>query len=273
MKKISYSNFKIIIVDNASTNNSLEKISSELNNTIILKSNHNLGFAGGNNIGIQYALKDGAQYILLLNNDTLVQKDFLGYMVKSFSTNKNAGIVGCKIMNFPQKDKIWYCGGRINWFKFIGEHFVIEKDNICEQEIKCDFVTGCCMLIKKEVFEEVGMLPEDYFMYFEDVDFCVKVSENKYDIVYNPKSIIYHKVGTSGGGKQSSFSIRWCTRNRLIFMKRYRERVKKSNFFLSNVFFFTSRFIKIIMYIIKFQFSKAMAIIQGIMDAHKYKVL
>lgn len=265
LEKIEYKNFKIIIVDNGSKDESLSKIRRELKECILIETGENLGFAGGNNAGINYAIKNGADYVLLLNNDTLVKSDFLNKMLLRYQQNDNIGLVGCKIMYYPEKNRIWFGGGKIDWFKFIGTHFGIgEVDNgQYDQENEIDFMTGCCMLIKREVIEKVGLLSEQYFMYFEDVDFCVKVKEAGYKIWYNPKAVIYHKVGLSGGGEESPFSIKWSTRNRMIFMNKYKYKISTSKLILSKVFYYVTRFVRFFQYLLSFKMDKAKAIIEG----------
>ena len=266
LKSVSYSNYKIVIVDNASTNNSLTYLKSSLKECIIIESKENLGFAGGNNLGIDYALNNGSEYVMLLNNDTLVESNFLELMLRKFKENTDIGLVGCKIMYYPKKDVIWYGGGYIDWFKFIAVHHGAKQvDNgQCDKEKEIDFMTGCCMLIKSEIFEKTGNLSDDYFMYFEDADFCMKVKDTGYKIWYNPKAVIYHKVGLSSGGEESLFSIKWGTRNRLIFMKKYKGKVSKLNYLLSYMFFYTTRIIKCVQYVSKKDNDRAKAIIEGI---------
>lgn len=273
LKKISYKNYKIVVVDNASSDNSVEILMEELSNCMIIESKKNIGFAGGNNLGIKYALNHNADYIMLLNNDTIVESQFLNDMINSFNVNNKIGIVGCKIMYYPEKNIIWYGGGYIDWFKFIGAHYgmrQIDKGQ-CNNKKEIDFVTGCCMLVKREVFEKVDLLSEDYFMYFEDVDFCVKVKNAGFMIWYNPEAVIYHKVGLSSGGEESSFSIEWCTRNRLLFMNKYKNNVSKFNFMLSKAFFYSTRCIRFFQYVIGNEYNKSKAIINGIRNYNKIK--
>lgn len=207
---------------------------------------------------------------MLLNNDTIVKPWFLNSMINSFNIDNRIGIVGCKIMYYPEKNIIWYGGGYIDWFKFIGAHYgmrQIDKGQ-CDNKKEIDFVTGCCMLIKREVFEKIGLLSEDYFMYFEDVDFCVKVKDAGFMIWYNPEAVIYHKIGLSSGGEESPFSIEWCTRNRLLFMNKYKNNVSRFRCMLSKIFFYSTRLIRCFQYTIIHERIKAVSIIKGI---NRYK--
>jgi hypothetical protein len=269
LKQINFDSYKIIIVDNASTDESVNKLINYADDRLVLlRSNKNLGFSGGNNIGIKYALDDGADYVLLLNNDTIVEPDFLQNMVETAENDKEIGIVGCKIKYNGDRNLLWFAGGQVNWFKFLGEHFGKREldDGKYDKLIEVSFVTGCCMLIKREVIEKVGMLPDEYFMYFEDVDFCVRVQEAGFKIIYEPKAVIYHKIGISSGGEESPFSIKWSTRNRIYFMHKFKYRVSRPQFLISNIFFYTTRLVRVIQYYLKGDKKRAIAIIEGIKE-------
>jgi len=195
-QEISYPNYKILVVDNASTDDSVLQIKKYFKNVKVIQNRNNLGFAAGNNIGIQYALNHGADNILLLNNDTMVSKDFLDKMVDLAEADSSIGIVVPKILYY-KSDKLWE-GGKKKIYYIRGRLEVITNsdarrptDTICG--------TGCAMLIKREVLEKIGLLPEDYFMYFEDTDFSLKAKEAGFKIFYQPESIIWHRFnrGTS----------------------------------------------------------------------------
>lgn len=256
LNNINYENFKIVVVDNKSSDEDKLKLKEADVKFHLIESNENLGFAGGNNIGIKYAIDNNADFVLLLNNDTLVHKDFLNELMKY--TEINVGVIGPKILYYPEVSKIWFAGGMINWFKFIGQHFgEKQEDNGQFNTLKeVDFVTGCCMLIDSNVFKKVGLLPEGYFMYFEDVDFCVKVKDAGYKLIYNPNSEIYHKVSISSGGEESPFILKYSNRNRLKFMKKYKHKVSFIMYMLSITYFYITRFIKIIKYMIRYKKNK-----------------
>lgn len=219
LEKIDYDNFKVIIVDNCSTDNSIEVLKKHnKKNHIIIESNYNNGFSAGNNIGIKRAMEEGADFVLLLNNDTIVKKDFLSELIKS--TNEDVGICIGKIYYLKEKNKIWYGGGKIN-FK-TGKVMHIDHDKI---DFKLDenysdvtFATGCCMLISKKVLKTIGFLDERYFLYYEDSDYSAKILNAGLRIRYNPKSIIYHNVSSSTG-RGSNLTQYYMIRNRLLFIK------------------------------------------------------
>jgi GT2 family glycosyltransferase len=273
LEKISYKNLHIIIVDNHSQDGSYEKLKNSLDSKhIIIEAKANGGFAKGNNIGIDYALKMGCDYILLLNNDTLVEKDFLTELVNCYEVHKDAGIVGCKILYESKRDLIWYAGGEINLKRFYGFHYGEGQKDSGEfnREKEISFTTGCVMLIGRDVLEKVGKLPEEYFMYYEDVDYCLTVQEAEYKIYYCPSAVVYHKVSASSGGEASAFAIKWNTRNRIIFMNKFKYKVSKPSYIIGKLFFYSTRVIKLMEYYIKGDADKGKALLTGIKEGRKY---
>ncbi|MCL2859205.1 MAG: glycosyltransferase family 2 protein [Oscillospiraceae bacterium] len=193
-------NYEIIVVDNKSTDNSVEEL-KKIDEIILLESERNGGFAYGNNIGIKYAIDKGAEYILLLNNDTIIELNCISLMYKILNENDDMGMIGCRIMYYNNKELINYMGGEINWFKgivVVKDKLTIYKENNRSFSYT-NFITGCCMLIKKEVIDKAGYLPEDYFMYYEDVEYCVKVKDAGYKLGICYNAVIYHKESASSG--------------------------------------------------------------------------
>lgn len=223
LKNIDYMDYKIIVVDNASSDNSL-KILSELtdNQLIILNTSKNLGFAGGNNIGIQYAVSNGAEYILLLNNDTLVSADFLSRLMNCAKKQKHNAVLSPKIMYEDNRRKIWYAGGSFNNKLSRITHMGMnetdfEKYNLTKE---VSFISGCCMLIPVEAISKIGLMDEDFFLYCEDLDFCCRLIKSGYRLVYCPASVIYHKVSASTG-KQSGATTYYTVRNKFYIIQRH----------------------------------------------------
>lgn len=225
LNKINYKNYKIVVVDNDSKDNSEEKIKEfveEKNiNAAVVQSGANYGFSGGNNIGIQIALNSKADYICLINNDTIVEPDFLNHLIKFMITDDSVGLVGGKILYYSEPDIIWSAGGYIK--KSRGYHYGLkEKDSNKYNEIKSvTFLTGCLQLIRSDVFRKVGLYSEDYFLYMEDVDFCYRVKKGGYNLMYIPESRIYHKISAATGGENSPNLIYYENRNRMLFNKKF----------------------------------------------------
>lgn len=223
LNKIDYHNYEIIVVDNASSDEltELERL-NEKKQIILLHAVGNLGFAGGNNIGIEYAIKtENADYVLMLNNDTVVKKDFLTRLVKEAEADKEAGMICGTILRYEPKDEIWYKGGSIDLKKAVVKHwgygqkneaFTVEKQYVT-------FATGCLWLMPKRTLETVGLLTEDYFMYGEDADYCLRFTEKGLKILFVPEAVIWHKVGRSS--KVSDTMQYYMVRNDFIVFSRF----------------------------------------------------
>lgn len=204
LAQIDYPNYQIIVVDNGSTDDSAARIRERFPTIQLLETGKNLGFSGGVNLGITQAGK--RDLILLLNNDTLVAKNFLTELVKTICSNETIGLAGGKIYYYEETDresfrqrqpyKIWSAGGGISKLTKRTFHFGDKKidQGQFDHQREVDFLTGCCLLIKWQVIETIGLLDPDYFMYYEDVDFCLRAKEHGYKIIYSPRAIVWHKV-------------------------------------------------------------------------------
>jgi len=227
----------IVIVDNASKEEfDLKSRVFKNMSPVVIRNNKNLGFSGGHNVSIKYSLENEADYVLILNNDTYVDKDFLTELLKTADKDKSIGILVPKIYFAPgsefHKDRyskeeigkvLWYAGGEINWENVIGCNRGVDEvdreqyDKVEETEL----ATGCCMLIKKDVFERIGVFDDKYFLYYEDSDLSIRAKNKGFKIVYVPKSIIWHKNAGSAGGSGSVLQDYYITRNRLLFGFKY----------------------------------------------------
>lgn len=223
LKQITYPNYEILLVDNGSTDGSTEFFREYCPEIEVIESEKNLGFTGGCNIGIKKAISSSADYILLLNNDVAVEPDFLDELVSVAKKNENVGILGTKINYYDASEQIWAAGGFINyWICLVAYHGMNEPNTEkYSYEKDVDFVSGCAMLIRAEVFQKTGLLDEKYFAYFEDVDICLMARKNGYGIRYVPSAKIYHKVSRTSGGALSPFSLYYNTRNKLLFLRKH----------------------------------------------------
>lgn len=222
--RCNYVNSEIIVVDNGSTDDSVRHLRSIQDKIILLESKDNLGFASGNNIGIEYALENGAEYILLLNNDAVIEQDAVQTLVETMEDDNNLGLIGPKIYDYNEPNKIWFAGASIDWRT--GESPHSGKGEIDHGQfnaaMEVDRLSGCAMLIKTEVFERIGYLDPDYFLYFEDVDFCVRARKAGYKIIYVPQAKVWHKGSMSTKANHDSpLHAYYHNRNRLIFLNKH----------------------------------------------------
>lgn len=224
--RITYPFFVVVIVDNGSGDNSVARLREEFTDIILLENKENLGFAGGNNVGIRYALENGADYVLLLNNDTVVEEGFLDVLVRvaESGSSEKVGIVGPKIYSgLPGSTVLWEAGGGIDWRIGKAYHNGFEETDRGQWDgvRDVDYVSGCAMLIKRDVLEKVGLLDERFFLYYEETDFCARAREEGYRVVFVPEARIWHKVSNTTGGAYGPVLTYYMTRNRLLFMQRY----------------------------------------------------
>lgn len=266
--KMNFKNYEIILVDNGSTDNSAYIIKQKFPKITLIKNKRNLGFAEGNNVGIRHAIYEKkVDWVLLLNNDTIVDPNFLIELLNAAQRDRNIGVLGPKIY-FLNSPRIWFAGGKINWFTGLAYNIRKDKtDNGKFCEIKdVDYITGCAFMIKKEVIERVGLLDPDYFIYFEDADFCIRARRKGFRVVFVPKSKIWHKV--SGFTKGASpLGLYLNMRNNIIFMRKNNKNVMT---WFSFGIFFIFRVLKWFFVILlkqrKKMLRKMLAILWGIND-------
>ena len=216
----TYTNLHIVIVDNASPDDSLNiirKYEGEKVKVITAKTKN--GFSAGNNLGIKYAIRCKADYILLLNNDTVVDKNLVNDLVENCNDHC---ITVPKIYYYSKPDIIWYAGGNINYKTGRAYHIGQDEPDSPEYSKKreVDFATGCCLLIPHSIITNVGLMDESYFLYWEDVDYSLRFRNKGYKIIFCPDAKVWHKVNSSTG-TQSKVSLYYGNRNRLYVTKKY----------------------------------------------------
>ncbi|PSK99260.1 glycosyltransferase family 2 protein [Cecembia rubra] len=228
LEKVSFTNFSVIVVDNASEDGSYEKLKSEFSFPVFLKNNKNLGFTGGNNRGIAYAMEQGFDYILLLNNDTVVDPGFIEELVLIAGNKPDSGMVQPLILFMDSPERIWSAGGKmansLGISKTLGDREKLSDYRLKDREL--DWATGCCILIPKEVIQKTGALENSFFAYFEDVDWSLRVRKAGYTIFLASKSIIFHEGSASSKkahdeGTLSPRVFYLHARNQLFILRRH----------------------------------------------------
>jgi len=267
----SFKNFKIILVDNQYNKDELYELSR--NKKIhIIKNKINHGFAKANNQGIKYALKNKYDYIMLLNNDTLIKNDLLKILIKHSNT-LNQKIIQPLILNYDGT-KIWNAGGTIN--NFFGTFQTYKKGenfkNFKSNRHFTDWFTGCCVFIKSEIFNEVGYFDERFFAYYEDVDFSIRLKANGYSVGMMNDSYLQHFESASSKsiyqneGNLSPYVHYLNIRNHILLLIKH-----SKSFNIMGVFIY--QLIKISSYLIYFlirlRFRKFKMVLNGVIDALK----
>jgi len=317
LQRITYPNYQIIVVDNGSTDDSIEKIKAwargeipvvssffesdlgtkpvqwlEYDRTtveagefpdeeeklielpsnrclVLFQTKENMGFAGGNNVGIQFALRDQAvQYIWLLNNDTVIPADTLTCLVRESIRNPGLGILSPKICYYSSPDRIWFAGGKLRLLRATGYNLGIGMPNGgCYSGLApCTFITGCAMLIKREVVESIGLLDPLYFLYGEDVDFCWRAIKAGWDLATHLDSLVYHKVSSAVGSDPLPLQTYYISRNRQYFSARYHSSFQRMIF---ELFWILSRAAKFCLWFMKGRIDLIKATMQGYIDYKK----
>ncbi len=223
LKKITYPNHRILLVDNGSTDGSEKILREKFPKLSLIQTGENLGYAEGNNVGIRYALENGADYIILLNNDTIVDPEFVTELVKVAESNKSIGILSSKVYFYDRPDTIWFAGAIFNLKSGKSKHIGYNEkdrgqhDNIQETDRTC----GCSMMVSRKICETVGLMNPEYFCYGEDVDWSLRIKKAGHRVIFVPGSKVWHKVSASTGGIQNSFPIYYSVRNHLRLVNTY----------------------------------------------------
>ena len=215
-----------LLVDNGSTDDSVDYLRETFPDLNIMETGRNLGFAGGNNVGIKYALAQGADYVLLLNNDTVVDPDFVQPLLQVLEKDTTVAAVNPKIYFLHEMNRLWATGGTTRfWLAYSGNRGRGKLDRGQFDEVETvDFGTGCCLLIRRNVLEEVGLFDTDYFAYYEDLDWSCRAQRHGYNIKFVPESKIWHAVGSASkneGGQQSAYVHFLVARNQLWALRTY----------------------------------------------------
>ena len=226
LEKISYKNIEVWVVDNQSDGGLKNKVSTLFPYVNIIESKKNLGFAGGNNLAITQA---NGKYLMFLNNDTEVFSDFLEPLIEVMETNKKVGICASKLHYFHHPDTIQYAGSSdLHPFKI--QSFAIgygEKDSGQYDTPKSTSLAhGAAMMVRASVIKEVGLMPEEFFLYYEEIDWCLKIRDAGYQIYFVPQSLVLHKESISVG-KQSAIQVYYKTRNRILLARKWRKGLGK----------------------------------------------
>lgn len=229
---------EIIVVDNGSTDSSCKAIHEQCPQVTLIKNEKNLGYAGGNNVGIEYALSKGHAFILLLNNDTLPNSDLVTVFEAYAHAHPEIGIFGAYPSRFSDPSKLDHLGGVWNPKKAVFDLVGLGEPSDFVYEGVLDYVCGCSIFIRREIFETIGLLEPRYFLFWEEADFCMRAKKAGFQIGICQKARLLHKVSASfQGGKPHTTYFWW--RSRLLWISRnlsFKAKCKTYFFLLSREF-------------------------------------
>jgi len=236
IRKLQITNYKlqILVVDNGSTDGSVDAF-RKIKDVVLIENKKNLGFAEGNNVGIKHAIKNGADYVLVLNNDTILDKDMLVQLIKAAEKYRDGGVFCPKIYfakgfefhkgKYKKSDPgkvIWAAGGQIDWDNVYGTNRGVDEVDHGQYERveKIDFASGACVLYRVDALKRAGLFNDSYFMYIEDLELSTRMAKKGWKTYYIPKAVLWHKVAQSSA-IGSSLNDYFITRNRMLFGMKY----------------------------------------------------
>lgn len=263
LNKVDYDNFEVVVVDNGSTNNSTQKINDFVKSfkfkfspfgrsparrqVSVFSFRENKGFAGGVNAVLRKFPMPDSKYILLLNNDTTVNSDFLTELIKVVESDEKIGIAGPMIYFYDKPDYINSAGNTVNWLMNKGEYIGYnDKDagQFGDKPYEVDYISGACLLVKKEVIDKIGLMPEEYFLYYEDTDWNFRAKKAGYKSILIPAAKIWHKESASAK-KIGAKYVYYHVRNGILFNKKYAPFYKKILIHSYNLYVFAKQLVKL----------------------------
>jgi len=242
LKKMTYRNYDVIVVDNASTGDDVKILREEFGDYVhIIENDKNYGYTGGNNVGMKYCL-DHSQpdYFLILNPDTVVDPDLLSRVTEFAEKDTSIGIVDPKVYYYQSPNCIQSAGGKINMWTGQTSSIGIKQADVGQYDKprEVDYIAGCCMLIKKGVISKIGLFDESYFCYWDETDYCTRARKAGYKVIYVPEASIRHKAPmkekvwqkTLASRRASCFTQYYSARNSFKFMRKHATKLQYVSF-------------------------------------------
>ena len=267
--KSKFKDFEIVLVDNESNTEKLKNLLKNFKKIKVFQNDENLGFGAANNIAINYAIQNNFEYLMLLNNDTEVDENFILPLLNIINNDNLIGAVQPLIMNYNNKNSIWSAGGYVN--KFFGYTSTNKNSN---GNLKLDWITGCCMLLKTDLIKKVGLIDENFFAYYEDVDWSLRIKDLGYSLKLVNTSLVYHYGSKSSENSSSEGSL--SPKVHYLNFKNHLYLLRKHNKKFNLLGLILYQFIKLFFYstyfILRFRFNKLKIIYKGIIDGLKLEI-
>jgi hypothetical protein len=221
LDRVAYPNHRVVVVDNDSSDGSADFIRARFPQAALIQSGGNLGYTGGNNLGIRWALEQDCDYVHLLNNDATVAPDAISKLVAAAEACPEIGIVGPKVLFYDPPDLVWAAGGRVDWKQLRGGgsahlYYKRRSGEITGAPFDVDYVPGCSLMARRAAIERTGLLDPDFFAYCEDIDWAWRMRRAGYRIAVVPEAVVWHRVSSTAGGATSPFPAYMITRNQLL---------------------------------------------------------
>lgn len=214
---------QIVIVDNGSTDGSAHKLKAEFSEHTLIENEHNLGYAGGNNVGLEYALEEKAPFILVLNNDTVVAPDMLDRLIEAEEKAQGKTVLGCRVVDYYQRHQLDHLGGVWNEqshnFDLVGKQ--APANTIETIMAPLDYITGCALFARGSTFEQVGLFDDRYFLFWEEVDWCYRAKQLGFNLSICHEATLYHKGSASFEGGAPHKAYFWW-RSRLLWLETHK---------------------------------------------------
>lgn len=265
--KAGFPESDIIIVDNASIDDSRSNIKKSFESVQLIENKINEGFTGGNNAGIRYALAHGYEYILLLNNDTVVAPGFWQLLVEEMKKSDKLAAIQPIIYYMEPESQIWNAGG--NYHSWLG-YSQTNLQAFDKNPYPTEWITGCAIMVRAAILEEIGLLDSSYFAYFEDVDWSLRMRRRGYDLKVHPQAVIYHEAGAASKSENSGAEgnldpkVHFLNvRNQIFQLRKY---CTSPKYWLAWPFHFTKFSLYILYFLIKGRRKKGKAVINGILE-------
>jgi len=272
LKEMSFPDYDIIVTDNGSKDGSGKQLKERHPDIILIESDQNLGFTGGNNLGLQFSIQNNYLYSILLNNDTFVEKDFLSVLINYMDEHPEAGAIQPKIYFNHNRNIIWNAGSYYNkfWGYTYSKNYLRREKKTNDTVKEVDWITGCAFLVRNEVLKKTGLLASNMFIYSEDIDLSLRIHQSGYTLMYHPASVIYHIAGMSNKnktkGKEGYLNpiVHYLNeRNKIWFLKKYTPFYCIPTVFIFNFFYSLG----IMLYFVtRLRFQKLKAIIKAVKD-------
>lgn len=218
----NYRNYSVTVVDNGSDDGSVPAVRAAFPDTVVLENGANMGIAYANNVGIRYALAAKADYVFLLNNDTVVDPDMLRRLVAVAESEPSIGATGPTMLYYDHPEIIWCAGNRIDWrdgstYRLGAEQRFVFMETTAPCAV--DFITSCAVCIKRAALEELGLMDERYFIYYDETDWFARAAAAGWRTVYVPQAMMWHKVSATMG-ESSPITDYYMIRNKFLFLQK-----------------------------------------------------